>query len=63
MSESSGNALSKFAEAIRKQLHEHDIRMTKLETANRVAWRVIGVVIAVSSVIVAIIAIHNRTIT
>jgi len=61
MPDSNNNPLSKFAEAVRKQLHEHDIRMTKLETANKVAWGVIGIVIALSAVIVAIISLHNKT--
>jgi len=70
MPETNGSPLGRLAEAIRKQLHEHedtmhehDIRLTKLETKDdtktkygNLFWKILAVLISIGALVVAIIA-------
>jgi len=56
--EKNGNILGRFAEVIRDELHNHDVRLTKLETTNKVIWAAVGIILIVAALVVSIIALR-----
>lgn len=67
MPDNNGSPLGRFADAVRKQLHEHegimhkqDIRLNTLETTNKVLKAALGFIVLMASLAVSIIALHNR---
>lgn len=73
MPENSGTPLGRFADAVRKQLHddeekihELDLRVTKIEAKEKykgsygnLFWKIVGVVLVAAALVVSIIALRH----
>ena len=66
-----GSPFGKFADIVRKQLHDHDIRLTRMESRDMykknygdLFWKIVGVILVAGALTVSIVALlHTINVT